>query len=769
MAFRKRVQSGELPLPNHNLTLAAVGIMPADLVHIFASQLMSRHLDYAARRLGQEKRGFYSIGSAGHEGNAGIAHVYRATDMAFLHYRSGAFLIERLRKKPGATPLWDMALSFVASAEDPVSGGRHKVLGSHEMFVPPQTSTIASHMPKAVGTGYAITLARMLKADFSVVPHDSVVIASFGDASVNHSTAVGALNTAALTAHRGIPLPILLICEDNGIGISVPTPRGWVNGSYEGKQGLHYIRADGTEILDVIQAAREAEHITRERRTPVFLHLDMVRLMGHAGSDVESAYRSLSDIKTEEDRDPLLKTARTLIDEEVMTARAILDLDLQIAERVQRVIEQACERPKLTSAKTIMRSIEPGPSALNGTLSPDLGSYVPTSALDTRAHKSPQHLSRLISLTLAGILAEDPRAVVFGEDVGKKGGVYGATTRLQTQFGNRRVFDTPLDEQSILGLAIGLGHNGFIPIPEIQFLAYVHNAEDQIRGEAATISFFSDGKAANPMVIRIAGLAYQRGFGGHFHNDNALGVFRDIPGLVLACPSRGDDAVRILRCCYRLAREQGRVVVFLEPIALYSVKDLFAEGDGGMSYTYNEIDGEVLFGELGIEDSSPGKSRGQRKNQKPDLAIVSYANGAYLSRRVIRQLNADDGLSVRLIDLRWLKPLDIEVILAAIGTAEHVLVVDECRRTGSLSEELLTGLVEHGCKVPFARLCALDSFIPLGTAAYQVLPSEASILAASRDLMAKTSGQRRGGEKNRGGEKSRGAKKRRGGKESRGA
>ncbi|MCZ6616578.1 MAG: thiamine pyrophosphate-dependent enzyme, partial [Gammaproteobacteria bacterium] len=550
--------------------------------------------------------------------------------------------------------------------------------------------------------------------------------------------------TAALTAHRGIPLPILLICEDNGIGISVPTPHGWVAGSYQNKQGLHYLAADGTEILDVIQATRQAEHLTRQRRVPVFLHLDMVRLMGHAGSDVESAYRPLTEIKLEEARDPLLKTARTLIDNEVMTSRAILDLDLQIAERVRRITDQACERPKLVSAKSIMRSIEPGESALSGKLSSNFGSSMPSSARIDRVLETPQHLSRLISLTLAGIIAEDPRAIVFGEDVGRKGGVYGATTGLQTQFGNRRVFDTPLDEQSILGLAIGLAHNGFIPIPEIQFLAYIHNAEDQIRGEAATLSFFSDGKAANPMVIRIAGLAYQRGFGGHFHNDNAIGVFRDIPGIVLACPSRGDDAVRMLRCCYRLAREQGRVVVFLEPIALYGAKDLYDDGDGGMSFTFNEIDGEVAFGELGVEDSRPRKSRRKGSRTKPALAIVSYGNGAYLSRRAIKALTADDGVSVRLIDLRWLKPLDIGAIMAAIGTAERVLVVDECRRTGSLSEELITGLVEYGCKVPFARLCAEDSFIPLGIAAYQVLPSEAGILAASRDLIAKSAGKPRG-------------------------
>ena len=137
-AFRQRVLAGVLPPAGHNLTAAGVGVSAARLIRLFESQLMSRHLDYAARRLGLQKRGFYSIGSAGHEGNAGVAAVFATDDPAFLHYRSAAFLIERQRRKPGATPLWDMALSFVASAEDPVSGGRHKVLGSIELAVPPQ-------------------------------------------------------------------------------------------------------------------------------------------------------------------------------------------------------------------------------------------------------------------------------------------------------------------------------------------------------------------------------------------------------------------------------------------------------------------------------------------------------------------------------------------------------------------------------------------------------------------------------------------------------
>ena len=145
---------------------------------------------------------------------------------------------------------------------------------------------------------------------------------------------------------------------------------------------------------------------------------------------------------------------------------------------------------------------------------------------------------------------------------------------LARKHGSARVFDTLLDEQSILGLALGSGLAGMLPIPEIQYLAYLHNAEDQLRGEAATLSFFSNGQYRNPMVVRVAGLAYQRGFGGHFHNDNAVAVLRDIPGLVVACPARGDDAAGMLRTCVAAGATDGTVSVFLEPIALYHQRDL---------------------------------------------------------------------------------------------------------------------------------------------------------------------------------------------------
>ena len=148
--------------------------------------------------------------------------------------------------------------------------------------------------------------------------------------------------------------------------------------------------------------------------------------------------------------------------------------------------------------------------------------------------------------------------MVFGEDVARKGGVYGVTRGLRQGFGPARVFDTLLDEQSILGLALGAGVSGLLPIPEIQYLAYLHNAEDQIRGEAATLQFFSNGQYRNPMVVRVAGYGYQKGFGGHFHNDDAIAVLRDIPGVVIASPSRPDDAAAMLHTCAAAANRRAR-------------------------------------------------------------------------------------------------------------------------------------------------------------------------------------------------------------------
>ncbi|MEM8771064.1 MAG: thiamine pyrophosphate-dependent enzyme [Pseudomonadota bacterium] len=716
--FSKRLKAGRLPAAIAGASLDQAGLSHKDLARLFESQLASRALDLEARRLGAEKRGYYSIGSAGHEGNAAVAHIFRLTDPAFLHYRSGAFYIERAKKLPGQTPLWNMALSFVASSEDPISGGRHKVIGSKALFIPPQTSTIASHLPKAMGAAFSIPLAKTLRRHDGPLPRDSVPICSFGDASANHSTAQGAINAAAHTAFRGLPLPLVFVCEDNGIGISVRTPTGWIAQNFSQRPGLHYVYGDARDIVDAARAAREAETYARIRRRPVFLHLHTVRLMGHAGSDIESGYRDRAEINSEADDDPLLHTARYVCE---LTGASLQDVETLYADikaQAGRVMEAACDRPKLTTAQSVCKPLSP-PRSLRA---PRPGRTVANAPDDARARREPQHMSRLISLTLAEQMARNGAIVAFGEDVGKKGGVYGATARLQQKFGPARVFDTILDEQSILGLGIGLAHNGFLPTPEIQFLAYVHNAEDQLRGEAASLSFFANGQYANPMVVRIAGLAYQKGFGGHFHNDNSVAVFRDIPGIILACPSSGAEAVKMLREAYRLAWTEQRVVVFLEPIALYGTKDLAEPGDGAMCAVFDDIKGGAAFGEPNIIGDGA------------DLAIVTYGNGTYLSRRASRSLSAK-GVKHRIIDLRWLAPLPVDAVIKAIGSRRNVLIVDECRKTGGPGEELIAAFVERELACSIRRIAGVDTFIPLGPAADMVLISEQNIVDAALELV----------------------------------
>ncbi len=718
-AFLSRIKTGDLPAVQGRA--ADAGLTADDLLALFRAQVTSRQLDRIARVLQSRGQGFYTIGSSGHEGNAAIAQALRVTDPAFLHYRDAAFQIARAGQVEGQRPLWDMLLSFTASSDDPTSGGRHKVLGSKALNIPPQTSTIASHLPKAMGAAFAIGMSRRMPPEAPEWPSDAVVMCSFGDASLNHSTAQGALNTAGWTAYQGTPLPLLFVCEDNGIGISVKTPRGWVADSLKARAGLEYFTCNGLDIVDTYATAKRAADWVRARRKPAVLHMTCVRLYGHAGADVEAAYRPKDEIAAQEANDPLIHTATRLMAEGLADADGVLKIYDDIWAETEALAEKATARPKLKTAQDVMASLIPPKRdlpRLNGPSDEERAQMF--GAADLRALDEPQPMNKLLNLGLADLMLATPGLVMAGEDIGRKGGVYGITKGLQARFGPGRVIDSLLDEQSILGLAIGMAQQGYIPMPEIQFLAYLHNAEDQIRGEAATLPFFSNGQYANPMVLRIAGLGYQRGFGGHFHNDNSLAVLRDIPGVMIGCPSTGADAVAMHRAAVRMAREQGRVVVMVEPIALYPMRDLLDEGDGGWLTRYPEAGVEVAPGDLGVHGDGS------------DLAIVTYGNGHYLSRQAQARL-ADQGIKARVVDLRWLAPLDAGAIMAAVQGCDRVLIVDECRRTGSQSEALMALMVEQG-RADARRITAEDCFIATGPAYAATLPSADGIVAAARDL-----------------------------------
>jgi 2-oxoisovalerate dehydrogenase E1 component len=391
----------------------------------------------------------------------------------------------------------------------------------------------------------------------------------------------------------------------------------------------------------------------------------------------------------------------------------VLDAYEHKRSEVQALATEVAEYAQLDSAHAVMAPLR---NAFEDAVTASRNTAVDPPVPD----RAPVTVAQAINRVLLEVLSTRPGAMVFGEDVGRKGGVYGVTRGLQAAAGTARVFDTLLDEQSILGLALGAGVSGLLPIPEIQYLAYLHNAADQIRGEGATLQFFSDRQYRNPMVVRIAGYGYQKGFGGHFHNDNSITAIRDLPGVVVASPSRPDDAAGMLRSCVAAADAAGVVCLFLEPIALYHTRDLYDDGDD-------------LWLASDRGDTVPiGSTRTYGDGH--DLTILTFGNGVPMSLRVTRRL-ADQDISARVVDLRWLAPLPVADILAEAHATGRVLVVDETRESGGVSEGIITALIDRGYRGGLARVASHDSFIPLGDAALQVLLSEDTIEAAAIELV----------------------------------
>jgi len=703
-------------------------ILPGSALDARGFMALFRHLDLMARVLRVQNKVFYTIGSSGHEGNAMLARLTRHTDPAFVHYRSGAFMAERFRKLPDMDPVMDSALSFAASKDDPASGGRHKVWGSKPLWVLPQTSTIASHLPKALGTALAIEQARRIQHPLPI-PDDSLAICTFGDASSNHASAQAAFNTAAWSAYQRLPAPVLFVCEDNGIGISVKTPDGWIARNFSGRKDLDYFAADGLDLAAGFADVQRAIEHCRTTRRPTFLHLRTVRIMGHAGTDFELEWRQLNELCAVEACDPLLRSAAIALESGILSKQALLDWYEAIRARCFAAAEQANQRPKLTTLAEVTAPLAPySPDAVQreaARAAPDAVRAKLFGGADNLPETAaPRHLAIQINAALHDLLGKYPQSLLFGEDVAQKGGVYTVTKGLYKAFGGSRVFNTLLDETSILGLAQGYANLGLLPIPEIQYLAYFHNACDQIRGEAASLQFFSNGQYQNPMVIRIASLGYQRGFGGHFHNDNSIAALRDIPGLVIGCPSRGDDAAMMLRTLAALAKVDGRVCAFLEPIALYMTKDLYEPGDGGWLTHYPAPDQALVLGEERVYCP-----------EAHECLILTFGNGVPMSLRAAKEIQTRYGWQVRVVDLRWLLPLNESAIARHAAQCARILIVDEGRRSAGVGEGIITAIVEAGLGAkPVRRVVGADTFTPLAGAALLVLPSETEIVAAAGTL-----------------------------------
>jgi 2-oxoisovalerate dehydrogenase E1 component len=678
---------------------------------LFESMLLARHVDLLSLALHRSGDGVYTITSSGHESNVVLGRLTQVTDPTLVHYRSSALYIERARHRPDVDAVSDLCLSLVAARSEPASGGRHKVFGRKELGIIPQTSTIGSHLPRAVGLALGLERLHQLGGDASR-PRDAIVVAGFGDASINHSSWLGAVNAAGWAVHQGLRLPLLLVCEDNGLGISVPSPPGWTLARLSSLPRLAYFRCPPGDVQVVFRAASEAIAHCRRCRAPAVLHLECARLIGHWGTDRDEVYRTPEELARAAELDPLPRLALALMSAGVASSREIFAWDEAARDRVRKAADEAREQPRLATREDIEQAIMPRSRA----------DALRASALPVRVDATRKLTLRAgIHAALAEALTRYPHLVVLGEDVARKGGVHGVTRGLAARFGKLRVFDTLLDEQTILGVGLGLATLGQLPVPEIQYLAFLYNALDQLRGEAATLPFLSAGAHDNPMVVRVPSFADPRGPGGHFHNDNGVAPLRDIPGLVLAVPARADDALALYHTAFELADLGRRVVVVLEPTALYAQSDLYEAGDDG--WLAAPPDEAAPLGRARVYGEGPA-----------DLVIASFGRGVWLSLRAQLTLTRSYGIRARVVDLRWLAPLPIEDLLTELDDAPRLLVVDECRRTGGMAEPIAAALLDRGRAATFSRVTAADCFIPIGPAARAVLATEEEIVEAARGL-----------------------------------
>ncbi|HEY3667674.1 MAG TPA: thiamine pyrophosphate-dependent enzyme, partial [Polyangiaceae bacterium] len=408
--FRQRVAAA------HSSQLGRPGLPDELARELLESMLLARHLDVAAHTLRAQGIGHYTICSSGHESNVVLGRLTSATDPAFVHYRSAALQLERSRAVPGIDGVRDIARSLVAARDEPASGGRHKVFGHPQLGIIPKTSTIASHLPRAVGMAFVLDRQQRLQAAADTDPA-RIVLVSFGDASVNHSTAQGAFNAASLIAYQNLPLPVLFVCEDNGLGISVRTPPGWLDVRLREWPNVAYFAGNGSALGETYEVARRAVSYVREKRRPALLHLRCVRLLGHAGSDVDTAYRSAREIDQALEHDPVLCAALESIAAGALSVELVLELDRKAQERVQVQTDDAARAPRLTTRVEVMSALQrPAPIAL-------LESSEGTAA----AGAERSTLAQGINQALAEILDRDKTALLFGEDVAKKGGIYGVS------------------------------------------------------------------------------------------------------------------------------------------------------------------------------------------------------------------------------------------------------------------------------------------------------------------------------------------------------
>ena len=632
------------------------GFTKKQLLEIYQQMVLSRYLDDKQLILLKQGKGFFHIGGSGHEaaGMAAALALKPGFDYAYPYYREQAFCLG-----------WGMTsrehlLAFLAKEDDPSSGGRQmpQHYGHKELKIVSQSSSTGTQFLQAVGAGFA------LKRN----GENGVVYTSSGEGTSSQGDFHEALNWASRDK-----TPVIFHIENNGYAISVPIEDQTAGGSVykisAGYDNLARFNVNGTDFFETHLAFKKAVERARKGKGPSLIQSDVVRLLPHSSSDDQRKYRPEEDLEADRKRDPLLVFANTCIHEKISTLE---EFDA-IIEKVKTEVDSDAE----------WAEAQADPDSKDG-------------SKNVYFNLNPQNVPELnpgdgekivlvdaINHALDEELAHNDKMMIYGQDVaGGKGGVFTATRGLTDKHGADRVFNSPLAESSIIGTAIGLATLGYKPVVEIQFGDYIWYSMMQIRNEVATMRYRSNGKWSCPIVMRVPVGGYIHG--SICHSQSIDGFFTHLPGIYIAYPSNASDAKGLLKMACRME----------DPVMFMEHKGLYRQGFAASP----EPDENYLL--------PFGKARIVQEGN--DVTIITW--GALVQKSIEAARNT--GLSVEIIDLRTLNPLDMETILTSLQNTSRVIVAHEDNLNNGFGAEIAARISDKGFKyldAPIKRVASKDA------------------------------------------------------------